>query len=114
MSDIEYYLQVTEELISLLQKKIGRDEKIKHLTALLDKRDQLIPSIQPPYSDEDKKIGKKIVQLDKQLQPLLQKVKMEIKEDIKTVLNQKTNMKQYINPYQSLLLNNGSIYDGHR
>lgn len=114
MNHLENYLQLTEELLALFDQKIERVELISHVKELLAKRERHLAHIQPPFTDDDQMVGKKIVDLDQTLKPLLQQVKIEIQQDMKTVVKKRTNMKQYISPYTSLQLHDGRFYDRRR
>ncbi|MGG4037809.1 flagellar protein FliT [Heyndrickxia ginsengihumi] len=114
MNHLENYLQLTEELLALFDQKLERVELISHVKELLAKRERHLAHIQPPFTDDDQMVGKKIVDLDQTLKPLLQQVKIEIQQDMKTVVKKRTNMKQYINPYTSLQLHDGRFYDRRR
>ncbi|WP_018660725.1 flagellar protein FliT [Heyndrickxia acidiproducens] len=113
-SGLENYMQLTTSILAEFSKEQTRAELIRKVTKQLNLREALLPAIQPPFSAEEQLLGKKLVTLDRQLKPLLEKMKQDIQQDLKKVVKKKASMKQYINPYQSLQLNDGRFYDRTR
>ncbi|WP_253718576.1 flagellar protein FliT [Weizmannia acidilactici] len=114
MGDLTTCLKLTEDLLEEFNKGQSREELIGNINRLLDKRGALLASLKPPFSPEEQLLGKKIAALDKRLKPLLEETLLEIRQDIKQTVKKKTSMKKYINPYQSLQLNDGRFYDRKR
>ncbi len=66
-------------MIALLkQDKLDRDVQIEKIQNLLDQREELLKSIQPPFSQQEQELGKQLVELNQQVEHLLQKQKLEI------------------------------------
>ncbi|MEE8671110.1 MAG: flagellar protein FliT [Heyndrickxia coagulans] len=114
MGDLAACLELTEALLSEFHKEQPRDTLIQNVHRLLDRRGALLAAIKPPFSAEAQLLGRKIMDLDKQLKPLMQETLSGIRSDIQQAAKKKTSMKQYINPYQSLQLNDGRFYDRKR
>jgi flagellar protein FliT len=112
MSTIQQLLELTKQLLHVLQTMEGkdRDDLIQLIHRLLDERQALLPSIQPPYSEEDLRIGKEVVQLNKQIEPLLAHLQMDIQKDINRFEKRKISVEKYRNPYESLQFD-GMYYD---
>jgi flagellar protein FliT len=103
---------LSEELITALQKVTteNRDKAIEKIQELLSKREQLLPMIKPPFTDQEALVGKKLIQQQNVLDRLLIKVKLEIQRDINGLSKKRTSMKRYINPYQNMQTD-GFFYD---
>ena len=55
--------KVTMELIETLQQEqYDRDERIKKIKSLLNQREDLLKLIQPPFSPQEKELGKQLIQ----------------------------------------------------
>ncbi|SFB21618.1 MULTISPECIES: flagellar protein FliT [unclassified Bacillus (in: firmicutes)] len=110
MSALKQYYECTVELVTLLQSNIDRDEKTDQVEKALEKRSELIKDIQGPYSDEEKELGKQLLQLEETLASLLAKEKLEIQKNIKDLKVKKASNTKYVNPYQNLSTD-GMFYD---
>ena len=111
MEVIQAFYQATNQLIELLQQdKLDRDVRIEKIQNLLDQREALLKSIQPPFSQAEQELGKQLVELNQQVEQLLQKQKQEIQQDIKQLHIQKESNQKYTNPYESLSID-GVFYD---
>ncbi|SER81345.1 flagellar protein FliT [Gracilibacillus ureilyticus] len=110
MNPLKEYINLTQEMIQLLDQPIkseSREEAIKEIDSLLDKRETLVQAISPPYNAEDTKLGKQCLALDQELEPKLQLVLTKIKTSMRNNKKQTRSTKQYLNPYKQL-----STYDG--
>ena len=92
------------------QDKLDRDVRIDKIQTFLDKREELIKSIQPPFSNQDQEIGSHILKLNQEVDKLLQIQKLEILQDLKQLHIQKETNQKYTNPYESLSID-GVFYD---
>lgn len=111
MSAVKEYFEATRELIDLLRTdNLDRDEKLQMVEELLNKRDDLITLIKPPYSQEDKEIGRQLLQLERVLSKLLDHEKVLIQKDMKELTVKKGTTNKYANPYDSLAID-GIYYD---
>lgn len=103
MEAIGAFQKVTMELIETLkQEKWDRDEKISKVQSLLNRRDELLKLIQPPFTPQEKEVGKRLVELDQQVKLLLGKHKKDIMQDIKRAKMKKQSNQKYTNPYESM------------
>lgn len=110
MSPVERLYALTAELVGKLEQVNDRDEKIGWIEAAIDERDQLMKEVQPPYSEGQKALGKKLLDLNVRLSQLLQKEKALIQKDIKGLSIKKESTNKYVNPYQSMATD-GMFYD---
>ncbi|MDE3840136.1 flagellar protein FliT [Bacillus methanolicus] len=110
MSAVQQFHDLTVQLIKLLESSADRDEKIAKTTELLEKRQQLMSEMIPPFSNEEKEIGAAAITLNKKLNDLLYKEKILIQKDIKELSRKKESTNKYENPYNSLLID-GMFYD---
>jgi flagellar protein FliT len=111
MKALQALQEVTNQLIELLQqKKLDRDERIVKMQSLLDQREELLKRIQPPFTDQEKGLGKKLVGLDQKVKQLLLKQKQDIQQDIKQLHIKKETNQKYTNPYESIPVD-GLFYD---
>ncbi|WP_099354882.1 flagellar protein FliT [Fredinandcohnia onubensis] len=96
--------RITKELHGILSEPIQqekRDEVIEKITGLLDEREQLIPDVKAPFTEEERKLGAEIVQMNKFIDEKLDGLKNEIQQDIAIQKKRKTSTTKYVNPYQS-------------
>jgi len=102
----------TVKLVELLENGTvqDRDEKIRQINDYLEKRETAMANLVPPYTDEERKLGIRIVELNKQLTALLEREKSSIQQDLKTLFAKKASNQRYVNPYQSLMTG-GVFYD---
>ena len=85
MKAIQALQEATNQLIELLQQEeLDRDVRIEKIQSLLDQREELLKSIQPPFSQQEKELGKQLVELDQQVKQLLQKQKQDIQKRSQT------------------------------
>ena len=112
MSEVKNLYDTTVDLIELLEKEsmLDRDEKIIRIEQLLQKREGFINSIKPPFSEDEKQVGKRLIELNQKLTALLQKEKDDIQKDMNHLKKQKQSSEKYTNPYDSLMTD-GVFYD---
>lgn len=110
MSTVKRFYDVTLKLISFLEAAKDRDEKISVVEQLLEERQDLMTSMSPPYSEDEKEIGAQLLKLNQKLTALLEKEKLLIQKDIKGLSVKKQSTNKYVNPYQSMAVD-GVFYD---
>ena len=103
---------VTTELLTVLQDQtiVERDDRIDQITQLLDRREEVLSQIQPPFSDEELQLGRQSILLNQQVDQLLLLQKQEIQRDIKELNQKKKSSNKYTNPYENLATD-GMFYD---
>ncbi|MGM7683376.1 flagellar protein FliT [Cytobacillus sp. Hm23] len=113
MSVVKELHEVTKQLLAFLQTDISksdREEQIDRIQHFLNDRTQLIEKLEPPYSNDEKRIGTEIVTLNKKIDEKLIAMKDEIKLDIASLKKKKQSQKKYINPYNAGTVD-GVFYD---
>ena len=110
---VKLYYEETEKLLTFLKTESSpqeRDQRIESIQMALSKRQKLIEQMKPPYSEEEEKIGKHCIGLEKEIQGLLQAEKEWIQKDIASFSRRKQMREKYVNPYKSLNFD-GMFYD---
>ena len=103
MAAIQAFQNVTMELIETLQQeKHDRDESIKKMQSLLNQREELLKMIQPPFTPQEKELGRQLVELDQQVKQLMGKQKRDVMQDMKSARMKKQSNQKYTNPYESM------------
>lgn len=98
------------ELVLQGDKNQDRDQIISNIEGLLAQRERLLPAITPPFTDKEKQLGRKIVEMNKVIDRGLKKIKTGIEADIAGTKKKKTSAQKYVNPYESLVTD-GVYYD---
>lgn len=103
---------VTTELFNELRDRtiVDRDDRIDRITQLLDRREEFLSQIKPPFSDEEFQLGRQSMILNQQVDQMLLLQKQEIQRDIKELNQKKKTSNKYTNPYQNLATD-GMFYD---
>lgn len=112
MNRLDHVLQLTEDLIQLTSSSSEkeRDEQMKQLESLLHEREQALKNIVPPYTNEEKEKGRKLLALEEQLKKQLEIIRSHIKKDIVQLKATKHSAQKYVNPYQQQTID-GMFYD---
>lgn len=104
-SAVKKLYELTKLLHDVVQReepKEHREVQIEQITKLLNDRQNLLEQIKPPYNEEEKQVGTKIVKLNEAIDQQLDKLFYDIKMDIKQLRVQKVKTTKYSNPYESL------------
>ena len=102
MTAIGAFQNITMELMETLQQENDRDEKINKIQSLLNQREELLKLIQPPFSPQEKEVGKQLIKLDQQVKGLMAEQKIDIMQDLKSARMKKQSNQKYNNPYESM------------
>lgn len=104
--------KATEKLILILdiQDEEKRDEVIEQLESLLVERENLQPSIQAPFTEEEFSFGKELLPLEKILQAKLNVYLKDIRVDIADQQKKKVSVNAYMDPYNQVF-RDGTFYD---
>lgn len=102
----------TESLLRLLdvRDEEKRDEVIGKVEMLLTEREALQPSIQAPFTDEEKEFGQALLPLEKDIQTKLAVFTKDIRFDISEHQKKKDSSNAYTDPY-SQVFRDGTFYD---
>ncbi|WP_436373655.1 flagellar protein FliT [Cytobacillus sp. BC1816] len=111
MSSVQTFYDATQKLIALLDDaELDRDSKISQVEWLLEKRQQAMAGMAPPYTDTQKDLGARLISLNAKVTQLMKREKLFIQKDIKDLSFKKESSGKYANPYQSLATD-GMFYD---
>jgi flagellar protein FliT len=102
----------TMKLLDLLENKpeMDRDEKIRLITEVIEMREKEISDLSAPYTAEEMKLGKQVVDLNKKLETFLSREKLLIQKDMKALQTKKVSNQKYSNPYEGFSMG-GVFYD---
>jgi flagellar protein FliT len=117
MSVVTALFHVTKELRDLVAMPItaeARDEKIAAIERLLAQRDELLQDLRPPYSGEEQRLGRQIVQWNQEIEEHLRELKRQIQRDLAMVREKRRANAHYTNPYEQSLVMDGMFYDKKR
>jgi len=110
MSQVQELHDVTSTLYNLVQRSPNfdeRDEVLEEIHRLLDRREELLNQVEGPYSDEEQRLGKEILNMNETIESEIQRLMKQLKVDMARMKKQKNSNQKYSNPYQNV--NN---YDG--
>lgn len=112
MSELYTYFELTQKLIELYSNKENqeRDMLLDESDRILKEREQLLPAITPPFTNDEHEFFRKLQTLEKQLQLLMQSEKQAIQRDMKSFSQTKKGTNKYVNPYENLNID-GVFYD---
>ncbi|QHS23279.1 flagellar protein FliT [Virgibacillus sp. MSP4-1] len=114
MSAVKELHTITTDFYKYLyQQELDRDQEslMESLTEFLNKRETFMNQIKPPYTDEEKKLGKEIVRMDREIEDSFQEQFTQLKGSMKQIQSQKRNNQKYINPYQNVSTVDGMFFD---
>ena|SRR5690625_5212385 len=115
MGRLDSLFETTIEMYSILKKlennELERETVIEQIEELIQKRGEQIKQITAPYSDEEMKMGQKIVQYDEQIKVKMDRLYEEVKDDMKKVKQKKFLNRSYINPYGKIKTTDGMYLD---
>ncbi|MCA0971579.1 flagellar protein FliT [Halobacillus litoralis] len=108
--------QVTLELNEVLHRKVtndNREEILKEVQSLLDRRSHLIKSLPDPVSESDKALVKSVLKIEPSMNQRIELLFTQLKKELKLLKKQKISKQQYTNPYQSVA-NHDGVYMDHK
>src|SRR5699024_11196033 len=114
MNKLQTLLDITKQLDQVLEEDAhtkNRDEVIERVNELIEKRGKLLETINPPFSDNEQKLGKNIVAHNKQIQGKLNQLFNDLKLEMKQVKKQKKTNRSYMNPYENVKIADGMFMD---
>ncbi|PKR77992.1 hypothetical protein CEY16_08715 [Halalkalibacillus sediminis] len=113
MSALHRLHDLTENIIVRIKMadKNNREEVVSEFDQFVEEREKLLKGIKGPYTDEEKELGSRLVELDQQLQSLVQNYLSSFRTDMVSFQRKKVSNKRYTNPYASLYGRDGSFID---
>lgn len=116
MQRINDLLQLSANLYKMLGEiphSLERDDFIKNINDMLDKRGELIKDLQQAgfkYDDQNR-IHHTLYELDKGIKERLVTVMNAVKVDMNNLQKTKKNEDRYFNPYANVRVMDGMYYD---
>lgn len=118
MGRLEELLEMTTEMVDVLEQyekqSIDRSTTIEKMTTLIERRDEIMNELKPPYTDEEMEIGKKVIELNEQITEKMEQIYKLVKEDMSKVKKKKAYNPSYINPYGNLRTTDGLYIDSKK
>ena len=85
MSTVKKVHTITEQLFQLVSEPILKDERdklIEQITSLLEKREDLLPDINAPFSREEKALSQQIIAWNKVISVKFSELMQQIQQDM--------------------------------
>lgn len=114
MGRLDRLYHVTKEIDKILNQSIttkNREDIITAVTGLIEERGQMMEDLDPPFSPQEKLLGKKIVGLNEQIEKEMETLFEALKQDIRQVNKQKEFNRSYLNPYGNIKSTDGMYLD---
>lgn len=114
MGRLEAVYDVTRKIEKILDQSIttqNREEIIQEITRLIEERGQMMEKLAPPFTEQEKLHGKKVVALNEQIEKDMKSLFETLKQDIRQVNKQKETNRSYLNPYGNIKSTDGMYLD---
>lgn len=114
MGRLELLFEVTKELQDVLDQPTtaeNREALIEQVNHLIEKRGRLMGNVNPPFTKQEKIIGKKLVIMNDTIQTKMTEVLDVLKVEMKQLKKQKVSNQNYVNPYKDVRLMDGMYMD---
>ncbi|HEY4602083.1 MAG TPA: flagellar protein FliT [Cerasibacillus sp.] len=113
MHDVQLVYQLTMQMIRVLDNlnKTQRQDVIEQITYLIEKREQALQKLSPPYSKQEIEIGQKIILMNKTIEIEMNRLFLELKQDMKQMKQQRKSTQSYVNPYRAVQTVDGMFMD---
>lgn len=106
--------ELTNQISELLNRTVdssNRESIISEVTNLIDKRGEHMELLNPPYKEEEFKMGKSLIAINQDIEEKMQNVFHDLKIEMKQVQQQKKTTNQYKNPYKAVDTMDGMFMD---
>ncbi|MFP7170858.1 flagellar protein FliT [Terribacillus sp. 7520-G] len=114
MNRVQALYDTTSELDVLVSQPVtaeNREEVVHSLTELLGIRSEQMDELKPPFTNEEKQLGKALLPMNERISKHVQQIFEQLKMDIRMINKQKQSGKKYINPYASMHTFDGRFLD---
>lgn len=114
MNQLQALWDVTNQLEKVLNADINgknRDKIMEQVNDLLVKRGELLNQITPPFTEEEKQLGRKVVSLNETIQEKMNMLFDALKVEMKQMKKQKKSNRSYINPHENVKTADGMFMD---
>ncbi|ASN04732.1 flagellar protein FliT [Virgibacillus necropolis] len=117
MVRLKALVKITKELEEVLNQPIitkNRESVIEQINLLIEKRGKLMDSVKPPFTEEEKVMGKKLIILNESIQLKMTEVLDVLKVEMKQLKKQKKSNQNYVNPYKDVRTMDGMFMDSKK
>ncbi|HLR08884.1 MAG TPA: flagellar protein FliT [Bacillota bacterium] len=114
MNRLTALLEVTKQLEQVLDQPVNpqnRESIISAINTLVEKRSACIKKLVPPYTEDEKQLGRDIVQRNEWIQARMNTIFDELKQEMKQINKQKSSKQSYTNPYKHVQTMDGMFVD---
>ncbi|RYG74397.1 flagellar protein FliT [Lentibacillus lipolyticus] len=114
MNRLQELWDTTEELHHVLHAAMeakDRETTIEQMNRLIERRSEIMKRLQPPFSEAENRLGKKLVCLNKQVQVQMDNLFDELKQEMRQMKKQKKSNRTYVNPYEHVQTMDGMFLD---
>ena len=114
MVKLDTIYDVTNKIEHILNQSIttqNRESIISEVTTLIEERGRMMEELTPPFSEQEKLLGKKVVALNVQIEKKMELMFESLKQDIRKMNKQKESNRSYINPYGDIKSTDGMYLD---
>lgn len=114
MAKLDTIYDVTNKIEHILNQSIttqNRESIISEVTTLIEERGRMMEELTPPFSEQEKLLGKKVVALNVQIEKKMELMFESLKQDIRKMNKQKESNRSYINPYGDIKSTDGMYLD---
>ena len=114
MNRLDQVYHVTKKIEKMLNQSItnkNREDIIEKVTVLIEERGRRMEDLTPPFSEQEKLLGKKVVVLNEQIEKEMETLFETLKQDMRQVNKQKESSRTYINPYGNIKSTDGMYLD---
>ncbi|WP_249871312.1 flagellar protein FliT [Oceanobacillus saliphilus] len=109
--------EVTMKIKTILDQKItpqARESAIEKLNDLIIDRGTYMESLTPPYSEEEQRLGRELVQLNEEIEKKMHLLFADLKLEMIQVQKQKKSNQSYTNPYKNVHTMDGMFMDSKK
>ncbi|WP_028783760.1 flagellar protein FliT [Thalassobacillus devorans] len=114
MGHIAEFHQLTVRLKERLQEpfpSIERQRILDEVTALIDRRGDIIHLVKKPVNEEEKNLLREILSMEVEIQDSLEQNFEDLKKEMRLHKKQGSSTRKYSNPYQSVKSYDGMFLD---
>lgn len=117
MNRLKVIYDITLQLKEVVDQEItsqNREQVIEKVNQLVEQRGEHMQALQPPYSKEEKLLGKSLIPLNEAIEKEMQVLFNELKKEMKQVKKQKKSNRTYTNPYEHVQTRDGMFMDSKK
>ncbi|GAB3056958.1 flagellar protein FliT [Virgibacillus ainsalahensis] len=117
MNRLQPLYDVTLQLKEVIDQEItsqNRDTIVEQVNQLVEQRGYHMKELTPPYTQEEKYLGEKLIELNVPIQQSMNQLFAQLKEEMKQVKKQRKSNRKYINPYANVRTMDGMFMDSKK